>query len=123
MNCFNHPDKPAVGLCKSCCKGLCSDCAAALANGLACRNACENRVQLINQIIDSNETIIATANARMRSSGVFILILGACFCLFGVLPLIMSGNTNTLFMAAMGLPFVIYGILQLSKKRLYPTAK
>ena len=124
MNCFNHPDRPAIGFCKSCCKGLCVDCAATLPNGLACRNACEVRVALINQIIDNNQKVISAANVQVRSSGMFILLLGALFCLFGFLPLLISGNTGTLFLGIIGLFFAAYGVIRLMKKsQYYPTAK
>ena len=38
MNCFNHPDVPAIGLCKYCQKGLCKDCVVDLGYGIACEN-------------------------------------------------------------------------------------
>jgi hypothetical protein len=38
VNCFNHPDVPAVGICKYCQKGLCLECAVDLEHGIACRN-------------------------------------------------------------------------------------
>ena len=124
MNCFNHPDKPAVGCCKSCFKGLCPDCAATLPNGLACRNACEDRVILIDQIIDNNQKIISAANKQIRSSGLFILLLGVGFCLFGFLPLLISGDTRTIFMGVLGLFFAAYGGIRLMKKsQYYPTTK
>ena len=44
-----------------------------LPNGLACRDACEDRVNLINQMIDDNQKVISTANLQVRSIGVFIL--------------------------------------------------
>lgn len=124
MNCFNHHDKPAIGFCKSCCKGLCADCVVPLLNGLACRNACEDRVDLINQIIDNNQKVISAANVQVRSSGLFILLLGAVFCLFGFLPLLISGNTGTLFLGIIGLFFAAYGAIRLMKKsQYYPTTK
>lgn len=124
MNCFNHPGQPAVGCCKSCGKGLCADCAAALPNGLACRHACEERVALINQIIDNNQKIIMAANVQVRSSGLFILLIGVAFCLFGFLPLLVSGDTGTLFMGILGLFFAAYGVFRLLKKsQYYPTAR
>ncbi len=124
MNCFNHPDRPAVGFCKSCCKGLCADCAAPLPNGLACRNACEERVALLNQIIANNQKTLAAANAQVRSSGLFILLLGAVFCFFGFLPLILSGNTGTLFMGVIGVFFAVFGTARLLRKsQMYPAAE
>lgn len=124
MNCFNHPDQPAVGICKSCGKGLCAGCAATLPNGLACRSACEERVTLINQIIDNNQRVIFAANAQIRSAGLFILLLGAIFCLVGFLPLLISGDRTMLFMAVLGLCFAAFGIARLMKKsQRYPTPK
>lgn len=124
MNCFNHPNKVAIGFCKSCCKGLCADCAATLPNGLSCRNTCEDRVTLINQIIDNNQKVISAANIQVRSSGIFILLLGFVFCLFGFLPLLISGRKETLFLGILGLFFAGYGAIRLMKKsQYYPTAK
>ena len=119
MNCFYHPDKPAVGICKSCCKGLCEVCATTLPNGLACVNACEDRVSLINQIIDNNQKVISAANSQVRSSGMFILLLGLLFCLFGFLPFLLSGNTGTMFLGIIGLFFFVYGAVRLMKKSQY----
>ena len=123
MNCFNHPDRPAIGFCKSCCKGLCVDCAASLPNGLACVNACEERVNLINQIIDNNRKVISAANVQVRSAGMFALLLGVVFCLFGFLPLLISGNSSMLFLGIPGLVFAAFGVIRLTKKFQYPTAK
>ncbi|MFA4944966.1 MAG: hypothetical protein WC789_09735 [Lentisphaeria bacterium] len=119
MNCYNHPERPAVGFCKSCCKGLCGECAAELPNGLACRNACEGRVTLINQIIDSNQQILAAANRQVRSSGWFVLLLGLVLGLFGILPFALSRNPATLFLVVIGLFFVAYGAARLLKKANY----
>jgi hypothetical protein len=124
MNCFNHPDKPAIGFCKSCCKGLCPDCAAVLPNGLACRNACEGRVVLINGLIDDHPKVVSAANRQVRASGLFILLLGTVLMLFGFVPMLISGNTGTLFMGIIGLFFAVYGVLRLMKKsQYYPTGK
>jgi hypothetical protein len=84
MNCFNHPDRPAVGVCKNCCKGLCADCAATLPNGLACRETCEEQVALLNQAADDNRKLIATVKAQTRSFGGFLLILGVAYFLLGL---------------------------------------
>jgi hypothetical protein len=55
---------------------------------------------------------------------VFILLLGVVFCLFGFLPLLISGNTGTLFMGVLGLFFAAYGLIRLVKKsQYYPTAR
>ena len=41
MNCYNHPNKPAVVQCRQCGKGFCEDCAHDVVDGLcsSCRTA------------------------------------------------------------------------------------
>ena len=48
MNCFNHPDVPAVGMCKYCQKGLCKTCAFDSGHGIACKNH-RDEVEVLNQ--------------------------------------------------------------------------
>jgi len=43
VRCYNHPERDAVGSCKSCCKGLCTECAVDLGHGLSCRGEHEQR--------------------------------------------------------------------------------
>jgi uncharacterized membrane protein HdeD (DUF308 family) len=70
-------------------------------------------------MIDSNQRVMSTANKQIRSSGIFILLLGVFFCLFGFVPFFMSGSTDILFMGVLGLVFSIYGITRLLKKSQY----
>jgi len=79
---------------------------------------------LINKIVDNNEKIITAANTQVRSSGIFILILGVVFCLFGFLPLLVYGNSGALSMGILGLFFCAYGLVRLVKKsQYYPSSK
>ena len=72
MNCFNHPDVPAVGICKACQKGLCKECAFDLGHGIACKNHREE-VEVLSQY-----------QSGMRS--LFILmLLGVVLFLSGIL--------------------------------------
>lgn len=118
MNCFNHPDKPAIGLCKSCCKGLCGDCAAIVPNGLACRNACEGRVILLNKIIDNNQRVISTSNIQVRYNNIFIVLFGLVACLMDII-LFMKGHTASHVLLIMGLFCVGFGTFRLMRKTFY----
>ncbi len=113
MNCFNHPDQPALGLCKSCGRGLCRSCLTEVPDGLACKNRCEARVNLINSIIDNNKKTLAAANVQIRSSTLFLIVMGVLFCVFGFLPLVISGEKGTIFIGVMGLVFLVTGLLRL----------
>ena len=123
MNCFNHPELPALGICKSCGKGLCRDCITEVPDGLACKNRCEDRVLFINRIIDSNKQALTAANNQVRSGAIFIMVTGLIFCAFGFLPYFLSGQKGTLFMGIVGIVFLLAGIFRLGSKAKYPELK
>ncbi len=87
MNCFNHRDKPAIGLCKSCGKGLCGDCLKELPNRLACKGPCEKQADILSRVTESDAELKSSA-ARRRLwavgvlsfwSGAYVVFaIGAC---------------------------------------------
>jgi hypothetical protein len=79
MNCFNHRDRPAIGLCKACGKGLCGDCLTELPNGLACKGSCEKRADLLNCITESDAETKIAARHRLFDVGVWNFFLGINF--------------------------------------------
>jgi hypothetical protein len=123
MNCFFHPDRPALGLCKSCGRGLCPDCLAEVPDGLACKNRCEERVLLLNRMIDSNRQVLAVSNVHVRSGMVFTLAFGVLFCLFGFVPFFVYGQKGALFLGVMGVVFLVSGLLRLRPKARFPELK
>ncbi len=121
MNCFNHQDKPAVALCKSCGKALCGDCLAELSNGIACKGSCEDRVNLINRIINRNSQILTAARHQIRHSGLFMLLAGIGFLAFAVFGYIQFPDTFIpYFLGFMGVLIFVGGISRLSRKEQYP---
>jgi hypothetical protein len=54
MNCFNHAESAAVGMCKHCCKGVCSVCVVDTGDGLACEGKCAEHVRTLNRLISNN---------------------------------------------------------------------
>jgi hypothetical protein len=84
MNCFNHPDIPAVGICKYCQRGLCKDCAIDSGCGIACKYHQENVRTLTNiqaEIqIDGKRTL---QNTEMLIRGMSAVFLGIFFILEG----------------------------------------
>lgn len=50
MNCFEHPNEHAVGICKSCGKGVCRTCAIQLTRGLACSEECRPFVEALARL-------------------------------------------------------------------------
>ncbi len=120
MKCFNHHTDDAVAICKSCGKALCPKCAVELPNGVACKNSCEDRVTMLNQMIDNNNKVIATTNTNLKSSAILSIVLGALFISMGSL----FYRTDVYFSAiivTIGIAFLINGIRRNRQKSLFPT--
>ncbi len=121
MNCFNHQDKPAIGLCKSCLKGLCKDCLTELHNGLACKGSCEDRVNMINQMINSNSQVVRAARRQQRTFGVLSLFMGIGCSVFAVWAYFqLKGSFLPYFIGLLALFTLFMGVCRLSRKEQYP---
>ncbi len=74
MQCSYHPDRLAVGACKSCGKGLCAECAVDLGDAFACRGRCESDLPAL--------TSASARKTRAIALGIscFLLLLGAIAC-------------------------------------------
>jgi len=94
-----------------------------LPDGLACKNRCEDRVTLINRIIDNNKSVLAAANVQIRSGTLFMIVLGILLSAFGFLPVLISGQKDMVFVGVMGLVFLFSGLLRLRSKAQYPEIK
>lgn len=83
MKCFNHPEKDAVAICKSCNKALCHECASEVTNGIACKGKCEEEVLFLNEMLERNKTVYSkTGKTYMRSSIIYFLA-GIAFAGYG----------------------------------------
>ncbi|MHA1755570.1 MAG: hypothetical protein ACTSVV_02285 [Promethearchaeota archaeon] len=85
MKCYYHPQKDAVGICKTCNRGICSDCLAQDCNSIACKDHCE-QVKELDNFIETNKTIhekigaVYALNAFIYLvSGMILLIAGFTF--------------------------------------------
>ena len=70
MQCFEHYDRAAVGLCRHCGRALCRDCATVAVGCLSCRGDCEAKV------IREQELIHQTELAMKDRSQVFAIASG-----------------------------------------------
>ena len=121
MNCFKHNDRVAVGICKSCGKGVCSACAIPRKNGLACEGECEERVDLLNRIVDNNAKTLAAARYQTRSSGMLSIAAGLVFLGFGLAWSFIDGlGPSAALCTALGLVMIVTGIVRLNRKSAYP---
>ncbi|MCK5492994.1 MAG: hypothetical protein KAJ14_07785 [Candidatus Omnitrophica bacterium] len=106
MNCFYHPDKVAIGICKCCNKGLCQKCAVDLGKGLACKNKHETQVSEIDMIIEKNSKIIKAAPKNSLIAPIFYLFMGIIFVIFGYMS--RDGFLSMAFL--MGIGFIGFSI-------------
>lgn len=120
MNCFYHPDKPAVGICKSCSKGLCIDCAADLDHGIACKGKHEQQVEDIKVIVEGNARAYKAAPKTSKTAPLFSFLMGSVFALFGYFK--GGGFYNMSFM--LGCIFIAFAIYNFVRSfELYPANK
>ena len=77
MNCYQHPNNSAVGICKTCFKAVCAECAVDVGNGLACKNSCEEKVRELNEMWERSAKIygVGKHKSRIPSSGVLLWLL------------------------------------------------
>lgn len=121
MNCFNHRDTPAIGLCKSCAKAICGDCVSERTNGLACKGSCESRVDMINRMLDSNSQVMSAARHQVKTSGILSLVVGIAFLIFAVWSYQEMDSFLPYFLALIGTVTLVAGILRLSRRQRYPS--
>lgn len=111
MNCFNHQEKSALGICKHCNKGICNDCLRDTGDGLACKGRCYDEVIRINQLIDHNKKIVSNNSSTRFSAGILYICMGAIFTLATIFFL----KRIDPILTTMGILFLIYGVYTLIK--------
>ena len=84
MNCYYHPDKLALGLCKHCQRGLCSECAALVEDVLACKDRHEGQVRTFDEMTKQNILKSKRAGSDYVRNTIFYGIVGLLFTIFGI---------------------------------------
>jgi hypothetical protein len=112
MECFYHPGKPAVGICKACEKGLCQDCFSDTGKGGACKGQCEDRVQDIAKLVDfniKNVQLIKFNIDAIKSKKTYMLSVAALFTLLAIYQLA-KGNSIAAIAIMLAVGFGYYGL-------------
>ena len=95
MNCYAHPDKPALAWCRACAKGACVHCGVDIGRGLACMGACEREARAalaLQQPLLRPSTLVAgygllaavllaAGFSRWDSSGSWLVLPGMFFAI------------------------------------------
>jgi len=106
MNCFYHPEKPAIGLCKYCQRGLCTDCAAIVDDVLACTHRHEDEVRQLGQLAARNLFQSKRVSSTYMRNAIFYGLVGLLFAGFGLVQYRFLGM-QAVFFIMIGL-FLLY---------------
>jgi hypothetical protein len=116
MHCFYHPDREAVGVCKSCQRGICPECLTDIGKGIACKARCEEDARQLVRLTDAairhepaNEFIVARMRWNRVVTSIFYLLLGGGFVVAGIL------HPYLQFIIYLGAVLVLFGVYTLSQ--------
>ncbi|MEW6085057.1 MAG: hypothetical protein AB1607_10725 [Chloroflexota bacterium] len=99
MNCYYHPDKPAIALCKYCQRGLCSDCASHAGDSLACKNLHEEQVRAMEALMQRNILQSKRVGSDYLRNTIFYGAVGILFTAFGISQLQWLGLQALVYLA------------------------
>ena len=107
MNCFNHPDRLALGACKHCCKGVCNDCITDTGVGIACKGSCEDHVRAIDRLMGFSNKVASRGISNTLILPIMMLSMGAVFFIYGLNKYDDFFHFTTIF----GALFLILGVI------------
>lgn len=98
MNCYYHPDRVSVGLCRHCQRGLCQECAALVEDVVACRGRHEEQVRSLEQLTARSLLQSRRAGSAYSRNAVFYGLVAVLFAAFGAMQLRFLGMQALFFM-------------------------
>ena len=110
MKCYNHTEIDAVATCLGCGKALCMECCFKNMPGIVCSSLCEDKITKHNEV---NNLIRKKTLTQNKVSGIFCIIAGAIFSLFGIYQLTRESYffPLSLFCIALGVGLILGGIM------------
>ena len=118
MNCYYHPSKPALGICKHCQRGLCSDCIAEVDDSLACKDRHEEQVRALNKLTARNLLQAGRVGSVYRRNAIFYFLVGILFAGFGLLQIRWLGWQG-IFLLIIGLFLLLAASMNYLESRKY----
>jgi hypothetical protein len=107
MNCFYHPDTPALGMCRWCQRGICTTCIAETASGLACLNRHEQLVQDMGKMMRENTKALGIM-------GSLLFVMGAVFGGYGLMQYVQNDYFDAIS-SLIGAVFILFGCVLIGK--------
>jgi len=118
VNCYYHPDKPAIGLCKHCQRGLCSDCTAIVDDSLACKDRHETQVHELEILLQRNLLQSRRVGSNYMRNTIFYGSVGILFAAFGASQLKWLGLQAVVYLM-IGLALLWAGLANYLESRKY----
>lgn len=116
MNCFQHPQKPAVGNCTYCGRGLCQECLSVVESKLSCRGACQKEIARERRLLSLTESAAAQRSVVYETSGAlqhrafaFMAVFGTAMVAFGVIAFLGQMQVAGAVLVGLGAVFLING--------------
>jgi sulfite exporter TauE/SafE len=98
MQCFYHPDRPALGVCAHCQRGVCAECLTLVEDRLACKDRHEEQVRGANQVFTRNLVQAQRMGSGYIRNAIFYGLVGALFTGFGTMQYRFLGLQAVFFM-------------------------
>ncbi len=98
MQCFYHPERAALGVCKHCGRGLCRECGALVDDMLACRNRHEAQVRDLGLAAERSILQAKRVGSGYVRNAVFYGLVGILFAGFGLMQYRFLGLQAVFFM-------------------------
>lgn len=114
MKCYNHPEKDAIGVCKSCQKGICIDCSTIVGVSLACKDSCEEDVTFLDYMVQRNKKLYKNLGSQWIPSALINGVAGSFFLGFGLYDL---DNKSSSLLIGLGIIMIIGGVLSFRQGR------
>ena len=118
MNCYYHPNQPAIGICKHCQRGLCIACAADVDDSLACKDRHEEQVRAIETLTVRNLLQARRVGSVYRRNAIFYFLVGILFAGFGLLQIQWLGWQG-IFLMVIGLFLLLAATMNYLESRKY----
>ena len=106
MNCYYHPNQPAIGICKHCQRGLCNACVTDVDDCLACKDRHEEQVHAANVLATRNLLQAQRLGSSYLRNAIFYFLSGVLFAGFGIYQFRFAG-LQALFLMFIGF-FLLY---------------
>lgn len=114
MNCYNHTETVALGICKHCNKGICRDCLTDLGDGLACTATCVDEVKSLNETIHKNINASKSTGRNYNAAALFYAAMGLVFILTSLIVFARK-DPFTITMGSLFLAYAAYLIYSKNK--------